>query len=180
MNQDKLENLLTDLAKATEQRARPGFAEDIKHNIPQKLLAHRSADTVSIMIDLRINKLAAAVVIIVTLILCANFFAGTGSTGKSIFHDTWLWARYRLAGPGETNSDLLAGASRVYENLLLQGKNVTYFGDSVNPGNSRAILMYWKDSRDHYTVIFANLSKKSVSAEELIAMQAVMLQKRTE
>jgi len=63
--------------------------------------------------------------------------------------------------------------------LLHKGKDVVYYGDSIDPDNSDALLLRWKLSEGKYKVIFGDLSAKTVTAEELIELQAQMLRKNT-
>jgi hypothetical protein len=72
----------------------------------------------------------------------------------------------------------LATARSRYEYLAQTGKDVVYYGDSVDPQDSNAVLMQWKLSDGEYRVVFGDLRERTVSAEELIRLQARMLQKR--
>ncbi len=179
MREEKLGKLLNELAERTAEPVSPGLAENIKHQIPQRLMPHRSGmDTINIMIDLRISKLAAAAVIIVTMILLASFLGGRDLAGNGIYQDGKLLVKYCLGWAGAGGSDVLAGRSK-YEHLVHQGKDVTYYGDGIDPDDSNAVLMQWKLPDGKYRVIFADLRAKTVSAEELIELQARMLQKKT-
>ena len=178
MREENLGKLLDELAERTAEPVSPGLAEDVKHQIPHRLTPHRGGmDTVNIIIDLRISKLAAAAVIIITMVLCANFLGGRDSTGGGIYQDSKLLAKYLLGGERASRSDVLAGRSK-YEYLVRQGKDVTYYGDSVDPGDSSAVLMQWKLPDGKYRVIFGDLREGEVDAEELIKLQARMLQKK--
>ena len=98
MREEKLKELLNELADATVEPVRPGLTEDIKRQIPQRLRPHRGGmDTINIIIDLRINKLAAAAAIIITVALCANFLGGQGPAGEGIYQDSKLLAKYWLS-----------------------------------------------------------------------------------
>ena len=180
MEEKKLGRMLSELADRTTEPVRPSLAEEIKHRIPQKLAPHRMGmDTINIIIDLRISKLAAAAVIIITMILLGNFFSGRGSTGDGgIYHDSKLLIEYCLAGSDTGRSGVLAGASKLYEHLVGKGEDVVYYGDSIEPGDSNAVLMQWKISDGEYRVIFGDLHTKTVGGEELIKLQARMLQKK--
>lgn len=181
MGEEKLKKLMNELAERTTESVRPGLAEDIKHRIPQKLTpSHRiGTDTVNIIIDLRVSKLAAAAVIIATMILFAVFFGSRDSVGDGIYQDGKLLVKYCLGGENTDRSDILAGISKFYEYLLHKGKDVVYYGDSIDPDNSDALLLRWKLSEGKYKVIFGDLSAKTVTAEELIELQAQMLRKNT-
>jgi hypothetical protein len=75
-------------------------------------------------------------------------------------------------------SSVLATAKSRYEYLVQTGKDVVYYGDSVDPQDNNAVLIQWKLSDGQYKVIFGDLREKTVSAEELIRLQARMLQKK--
>jgi len=177
MKQEKLEKLLNELAQKTTETVRPGLADDIKQNIPQQLHHHRRGmDTINIIIDLRISKLAAAAAIIVTMILCANFLDGQASTDEGIYQDGKMLVKYLFGAAAGKSS--VAARSR-YEHLVQKGKDVVYYGDSVDPQDNDAVLMHWKLSEDQYSVIFTDFRQETVSAEQLIQLQAQMLQKKT-
>jgi hypothetical protein len=178
VREEKLEKLLNELADATAGPVHPHLAEDIKHQIPQQLSPHRGGmDTVNIIIDLRISKLAAAAAIIVTMILFANFFGGQSPADGGIYQNGKLLIKYCLGGIGTDRSNVLTAKSR-YEYLAQRVKDVVYYGDSVDPQDSNAVLIQWKLSDGQYKVIFGDLREKTVSAEELIRLQARMLQKK--
>jgi hypothetical protein len=178
MNEEKLGKLLNELADATAEPVHPYLAEEIKHQIPQQLSPHRGGlDTVNIIIDLRIGKLAAAAAIIVTMILFANFFGGRNQGSDGIYQSGKLLVEYCLGGIGADRTNVLTAKSR-YEYLAQTGKDVVYYGDSVDPQDSDAVLIQWKLSDGEYKVIFGDLREETVSAEELIRLQARMLQKK--
>jgi len=178
MKEEKLEKLLNELADATAEPAAPYLAEDIKHQIPQQLSPHRGGlDTVNIIIDLRISKLATAAAIIVTMILCANFLRGRSREGDGILQDGKLLVKYCLGGIDTHKSDVLTAKSR-YEYLAQGAEDFVYYGDSIDPKDSNAVLIQWKLSDGKYKVVFGDLREKTVSAEELIKLQARMLQKK--
>lgn len=176
-SQEKLPKLLNELADATAaEPVADGLAEDIKQQIPHRLAAHRGGmNTVNIMIDLRISKLAAAAVIIITMFLCASFLGGWDSTGGGIYQESKTLVRYLLGDAGK--GDVLAGRTR-YEYLASQGKDIVYYGDSIDSADKDAVLMHLKLSDGKYKVIFADLRTEVVTAEELIKLQAQMLQKK--
>ena len=175
MEQEKLDKLLNELAERTAEPVRPGLAEDIKEQIPAGLGTHRGGlNTINIIIDLRINKLVAAAVIIIAMILLVSFFGTRDSQGGNIYQEGKLFLRYLL---GKDRVDVLTVRSR-YEQLVQEGKEAAYYGDSVDARDSNAVLMQWKISDGRYQVIFKDFRMKEVSAEELIRLQAQMLQKR--
>ena len=178
MKEENLKKLLNGLAEKTAEPVRPGLADDIKHQIPHRLMPHRRGmSTVNIIIDLRVNKLTAAAVIIITMILCANFLGNRDSTGDGILQDSKLLAKYFLSGKSAEKNTVLAGKSK-YEYLVRQGREVVFYGDSIDTEDSNAVLMQWKLSDGEYGVMFGDLRTKTVGAEELIKLQARMLQKK--
>jgi hypothetical protein len=176
MAEEKIENLLNELADATEEPARSGLAADIKHQIPQRLMRQRKGmSTVNIIIDLRVNRVVAAAVIILTVVLCASFLGGD-STGGGIYQD-WkiLMKSFGWADAGRSS---MSAVKSKYEDLVDQGKEVVYYGNNIDLGDSDAVLLQWKLSEGKYNVLFADFRMKEVSAEELIKLQARMLQKK--
>jgi len=177
MKEEKLEKLLYELADMTAEPVRPDLADDIKQRIPHRLIPQRSGmDTVNIIIDLRVSKLAAAAAIIITMVLWGSFLRGPDSIGVGLYQDGKMLVKYFL-GAGIEESNVLAVKSR-YEYLAQKGEDVTYYGDSIDPQDSNAVLMQWKLSDGNYRVIFGDLSEKTVGAEELIKLQARMLLKK--
>lgn len=178
MREEKLEKLLNELADATAEPVHPHLAEDIKHQIPQQLSPHRGGlDTVNIIVDLRISKLAAAAAIIITMILWANLLRSRSSADEGIYQDGKLWIKYCLGSIGADRSNVLTAKSR-YEHLAQMGKDIVYYGDSIDPQDSNAVLIQWKLSDGQYKVVFGDLREETVGAEELIKLQARMLQKK--
>ncbi len=108
MKEKRIEKLLYKLADVTSERPRTELAEDIKNRIPQQL-SHlkRKMDTVNIIIDLRVNKLAAAAVIIVSMILLANIFNGKDTGGAGLLQESKLLIRYFLAKDNDQTGDVL-------------------------------------------------------------------------
>ena len=119
--------------------------------------------SINVVIDLRISKLAAAAVIIITMVLCANLLGGRDSSG-GIIEDSRLLAKYLLGGDYGGKNDVL--------------KDVVYYGNSIEAGDSNAVLMQWKLPDGRYRVKFGDKSEKTVTAEELIELQAQMLMRR--
>lgn len=62
-------------------------------------------------------------------------------------------------------------AAAFYEKLVRERKDVAYYGDRVTLEDSNKVLMRWKISDDKYRVIFADLSKKTVTTEELAELE---------
>jgi len=178
MKNEELQKLLNELADATAERVRDELAEEIKDQIPRPLTPHKGGmDTVNIVINLRVSKLAAAAVIIITMFLCAHFLSGRGSPDNGIFQDGRLLIGYLLGGRDSDEGVLAGMSSDHYQNLLSQGIDVAYYGDNIELGDGNAVLMQWKMSKGRYKVIFADLRTETVSAEQLIELQRQMLQK---
>ena len=179
MREDELKKLLNELSDATAEQVQPGLAEEIKQQIPERLMPHRRGmDTINIIIDLRISKLAAAAVIIITMILLAHLLGGRDLTSGGIYQDGRLLARYLLGGGSVDRSDVSAGMSKLCEYLVREGRDVAYYGDSIDPEDGNAVLIQWKLSDNKYRVIFGDVREREVSAEELIKLQSRMLQKK--
>jgi hypothetical protein len=178
MSEEKLEKLLNELGRRIAGHARPGLAEDIKNQIPHKLIPHRGGlDTISIIIDLRVSRVAAAAVIIVAMVLLSSFLGARNSPGGSVYKDGKLLLKYCL---GNTGASQLSAGRSVYEHLVRQGRDVVYYGDSFACEDGNTVLMHWKLGDGEYGVMFTDLHTRTVSAEELINLQAQMLQKRAE
>jgi hypothetical protein len=181
MKDEKLDKFLNALAEGTLEPVRPGLAEEIKERIPSRLTPHRKGiDTINIMIDLRVSKLAAAAAIIITMLLLANFFGNGNSPGADIYQDSKLLLRYCLKGRDQHQDDIVAGISRLREYLVKQGKEVVFYGYGADLEDSNSVLMQWRLSEGRYRVILGDLREVEVSADELIELQARMLQKQRE
>ena len=178
MREEDLKKSLTELAEATSEEVRPGLANDIKGHIPHRLTPNKiGVDTINIMIDLRISKLATAAAIIITMIASASFFGGRDPMGEGVLQNSKLLVKYYLSGAAFAKHISLAGIPELYEDLRQEGRDVVYYGDNIDPTDSNAVLIHWKISEGKYKVVFGDSRTKTVSAEELIAIQAQMLQK---
>ncbi|MHC4665504.1 MAG: hypothetical protein ACYS9T_06045 [Planctomycetota bacterium] len=164
MEEERLGKLLNQLAERTAEPVRPDLAAEIKQHIPERLPHHRKGlDTINIVIDLRIGKLAAAAVVIITLIVLANL--------QGIHQDGKLLARYLLTEPRE--SEILAERAK---HLTSRGIEVVIY-ENVDSKDSNSVLMHWKLPDGSYRVVFKDFREEEVSAEELIELQAWMLQR---
>jgi len=178
MRKEKLKQLLKESAERVRERVRPGLAEDIKHQIPARLLRHRGGwDTINIIIDLRMSKSVAAAVIAITMILLAIFLGDRDSTGGDIFQDSMLLMKYVGGWTGADRSNVSAGRSK-YERLLGLGEEVVWYGDNIDPQDSDAVLMQHKLSDGKYEVMLVDGRERQVSSEELIKLLTRMLQKK--
>ena len=174
--EEELKELLNKLPDVTTEPIPDGLGEDIKRQIPHKLSTHRvGIDTINIIIDFRINKLAAAAAIIITIVFCATFLGGRDSTGGSVLQDSMLLIKYWGAANG---INISAGRSK-YEHLLNRGEDVVWYGDRLDPKDRGAVLMQRKLPDSKYEVMFADGREKQVTAEELIPLLTRMLQKKT-
>jgi len=152
------------------------LGEDIKRQIPHRLSPHRvGMDTINIIIDLRINKLAAAAAIIITIVLCATFLGDRDSTGGGVLQDSMLLIKYWGAADA---GNISAGRSK-YELLLSRGEEVVWYGDWLDPKDGNAVLLQRRLADGIYEVTFVDGHEKQVDSEELIKLLARMLQKKT-
>ncbi len=61
-----------------------------------------------------------------------------------------------------------------YMMLVQDRKEPAYYGESVGPDDTDAVLMRWKISDDEYRVIYGDLTAENVSAERLAELEAVL------
>ncbi len=172
MKNEKIEKLLNDLAEHTEEFTPPQLASRIKQNIHSASAHHKGPlDSVNIIIDLRVSKLAAAAAIILTMILCANFFGSKNTSGEGMYQNSKMLIKAYLGIENDT-----AHTGQFYKSLVSKGKEPISYGDIVNTEDANAIIIHWKISEDKYKVIFTDFREKEVTADELIRLQAQMLQ----
>jgi hypothetical protein len=174
--EEKVEKLLSELAERVGQPVRPELADDIKSLIPSRIIPH-TMDTINIIVDLRVNKWAAAAAIVVTLILLTSLLGGADSAGDNIYRDGQLLMNYVFGWGGASKSEMLAVKSK-YECLIQEGIKAVYFGDKADLNDADSVLLQWKLPDGRYEVIFGDLHKETVTAEELITLQVRMLQNR--
>ena len=175
--EEQVKKLLDELGNRIVEPVRPGLAEDIKHQIPHRLAPHRAGmDTINIIIDLRINKLAAAGIIIITMILLANFFGSRDSSGYGIYQDSKMLVEYILRAPADRST--LSTVRARYEHLIQKGEQAVYYGDKADLQDTGAVLLQWRLPDGTYKVITADSEERTVSAEELIELLSRMLQKK--
>ena len=178
MRDEKLKELLNQLADATEEPVRPGLNEDIRHHIPLRLMRHRiNWNTLNVIIDLRLSRPVAAAVIIIAISLWVTFISGWASP-SSIYEDSKLLLKYGLHGENAGRSDILAQLAVLHKELSEQGKDVTFYGQTVDPDNRYAVLMHWKLPDGRYRIILNDLSTTTVSPAALIRLQAYMLKEQ--
>jgi len=176
MEEQELVRLLGELAERSKEVVPSALAEKIKH----ELLTHpahrrRGLDTVSIIIDLRINKLAAAAIIVITAIALLGLFGGHQTSTDGIYKDSKLLFSYLLGGSQPDSSSVHQRIQRLRDYLTEQGKDVVYYGTGFDSEDPNSILIHWKITENKYMVILRDLGTRVVSSDELIRMQADML-----
>lgn len=176
---ERIETLLKAFAERGIEPARPGLMQEIKNRIPHRLICHRM-DTVNIIVDLRISRIAAAAAIVVALLLAGSFFGGREAVSGGVYHDGKLFLKYALGGESAYRSEISGTLASFREGLLAQGREVVYYGDIAELSDPHAVVMHWKLEDDKYGVIFGDLSARTVSARMLIRLQSHMIGKATE
>lgn len=177
MEKDKIEELLKELGRRTSEPVRPGLCDEIKHQIPQRLIRHKiSWDTISIIIDLRMSKSTAAAAIIIAMILMLNIFGSRYSTETGILKDSVMLLRY---WSGQPEFDISAGRMK-YEYLRNRGEDVVWYGDKINETNqkdSNTILIQRKLPEGGYEITFIDGRQQKLNSEELVSLLSRMVQK---
>jgi len=174
--EEELKELLNKLPDVTTEPIPQGLSEDIKRQIPHRLSPHRGGiNTINIIIDFRINKLAAAAAIIITIIFCATFLGGRDSAGGSVLQDSMLLIKYW----GAANASNISVGRSKYEHLLSRGEDVVWYGDGLDSKDNSAVLMQRRLADGTYEVTFVDGHEQQVNSEELIKLLSRMLQKRT-
>ncbi len=169
-----IKELLNKLSGATTEQVPHTLAEHIKRQIPHRLSPHWvGRDTINIIIHLKINKLAAAAAIIMTIVICATILGGRDST-EGVLKDSVLFIKHWATAD---TTGISAVKSR-YNRLLGRGEDVVWYGDSITTKDSSAVLMQRKLSNGKYEVMFADGHEKQVTAEELIQLLSRMLRKK--
>ena len=97
MGKKTIEDLLRAFSRRGIERARPGLAEELKNRIPHRLSIHRM-DTINIIVDLRISRLAAAAAIVLAMFLIGTFFGGRDAGGTRMVDDSKMFVKYALGG----------------------------------------------------------------------------------
>ena len=175
----QIEASLKALAERGIEPPRSGLMQEIKNRIPHRLICHRM-DTVNIIVDLRISRIAAAAVIVGALFLAGTFFGGREAVNGGMYRDGKLFLKYTLGGDSVYRSEIAGTLVRFREGLLAQGREVVYYGDNVELKDPHVIVMHWKLEDDKYGVIFGDLSARTVSARTLIRLQSHMIGQATE
>ncbi|MEN6426134.1 MAG: hypothetical protein ABFE13_12270 [Phycisphaerales bacterium] len=178
MKTQKIVDHLKALGAHGFDRARPGLAQEIKSQIPRRVVPHRT-DLFGILAELRISRLAAAATILLALLATGSFFGGTRAVGRQMYEDSKLLLQYTLAGENAGKSRILSSLMQFRDDMASQGREVVFYGDQVDFNNRYAIVMHWKVSDDRYGVVLGDLSIRTVSGDMLIRLQTYMLQERT-
>ncbi|MBN1360075.1 MAG: hypothetical protein JW993_05765 [Sedimentisphaerales bacterium] len=176
-NKQRIEELLEAFADRGVEKPRWGLLQEIKSHIPARLSVHR-LDTINIIVDLRISRLAAAAAIIVVVFLAGIFFGGREAVSGGIYEDSKSLINYAL-GQGKAGRAQIPEVLAAYrDSLLAQGKEVVYYGDKAKVDDPHAILMHWRLDDDQYGVIFGDFSAQTVSGKTLIRLQAYMIREQ--
>jgi len=174
MGTHKIEDLLRTLGQRGIERPRPELGQEIKNRIPHRLISHR-LDTVNIIIDLRVSRLAAAAAIILVVLVIGSCFGGRDAVSRRMYEDGKLFLRYALSGDDACKAQVLGNLSQFRDDLEARGREVVYYGDTADVSSKYAIVMHWKLSDDKYGVILGDLSARTVSTKTLITLQNHML-----
>jgi hypothetical protein len=177
MGTQRIEDLLRAAARQGIERPRPGLAQEIKNRIPPRLIPHRT-DLIGIIAGLRINRFAAAATILLALLVIGSALGGRDAVGKQMYEDSKLLLQYTLGGEDACRARLVESLMRFRDDMAAQGREVVFYGDTADPSNRYAIVMYWKLSDDKYGVVLGDLSTRKVSSDILIRLQTHMLQTR--
>ena len=148
MKKDELVELLRELGASTAERADPSLAASIKEQIPRPLVRQKvGMNTISIIIDLRVGKLAAAAVILLAMFLCAHFFSSRYWRSDNIVQNGKLVAKYLLSGkyPAVENAPVVWSR---YDYLREQGMEVVYYGDAIEAKDPNAMRRTWRVRRN--------------------------------
>lgn len=174
----KIEDLLGALGRHGFEKPRPGLLQEIKSDIPPQLSVHR-LDTINIIVDFRISRLAAAAAILVVVFLAGSFFGGRDAMSGGIYENGKFFLKYALGGKKAERAEILAGLAVYRDNLLAQGKEVVYYGEKAKPNDPYSILMHWRQGEDQYGVIFGDFSARTVPAKTLVRLQAHMIKEQS-
>lgn len=177
MEENQIKQLLTELGSRLTEPIPPDLGEQIKQRIPHRLSRHKIGwDTVNIIIDLRLSKSVAAAAIIIAMILLLNLFGGRDSTMSGLVKDGVLLVKY-WGGTGKVD---VSAVRKKYERLIERGEEVVWYGGSVNPKDSNAVLMHQKTTNNKYIVTFVDGHEKEVNSEEMIGLLTQILREKTE
>ena len=77
---------------------------------------------------------------------------------------------------GEAKTLDIGFAAFFYDKLTRQKKDPAYYGDKLTVEDSDKIVVRWKISKNQYRVVFGNLTRKTVTAEELSELEKITLE----
>jgi len=175
MQNNDIEKMLKDLAVKTSELAPEGLSDRIKEQIPSELKEYKGKfDTVRIIVDIKIGRLAAAVIIILMIIFCTDIY-NRAEYGNTFLGDTKFLFSY-IAGTSMPNptGNLEPSESGVFS---MGGREVFYCGDDKS-GSKDAILMHWEIAEGQHRIVFADQSTKIVSGDELIELLSNALREK--
>ncbi len=178
-DKEQIEKLLRAFPKRGLEPVRPGLMQEIKNRVPHRLIAHRM-DSINIIVDLRISRVAAAAAIIVALVVAGALFGGREALSRRMVEDGKVFLKYTFAGENAYRGDVIGELLNLRDGLVSQGKEVVYYGDRAHLHDPHVVLMHWKLDEDRYGVILGDLSARTVSGKTLIRLQAYMLKKESE
>ena len=160
-NRKDIERMLDNFAENGFEKPRRGLLQEIKDRIPVRLASHR-LDTINIIVDLRINRVAAAAAIVFVVILAGAYFGV-----RDMMNDGASVIRYALDGEEISRAKTLDNLSQF---LTSQGRQVIYSANREALKDPDTILMFWRQDPNEgtYGVIFGDLSTRVVNGEELM------------
>ena len=173
----RLEELLRSLGEHGIEHARPGLDQEIKNRIPARLTPH-CRDTINIIVDLRVSRVAAAAVILLAMLVIGRLVGGREAAAPQMVEDGKLFLRYTLGGERAYKAEFLGNLAQFRDDLIAQGREVVYYGDRVKLNDPCVVIMHWKLPDGRYGVILGDLTTRTVSAKTLITLQDHMLQSR--
>lgn len=148
--QDKLR----ELARCIAEPIPVHLSEKIRKNIPTRLHHRWGKDAVNIIIHLRISRLTAFIVIVLTLLICWFSF-GTHSADEGSLSAHFLMLMELLPTAG-TESATLKAYESTYQRLVEDGYESVYYGNIAELDDPSDIMLYWRLGEDRYRVIFAD------------------------
>ncbi len=178
MNRDRLEIMLGELGEAAPGTVGGRLADRVKAGIPEDFRPHRGGmDSVNIIIDLRVSRVAAAAAIVGATVLFAAFF---GSRGREagLYRDSKAIIEY-LSRANQLSMGAAAVANAAKDAGTLADREFVIYGETAGSGDSNSLLMHWKLGEDKYRVMFSDKRTETVDSERLIRLQADMIQRIT-
>jgi hypothetical protein len=184
MDNRKITELLSGWSRKLTESVRPGLAQEIKQRIPDRLAPH-GIGTINIVIDLRASRIAVAAAILIGLAVLAGVVGSRGGIFQA-YRDSKLFVKYALVGEDAYRGESLGDLMNLRDNLMSQGREVTYYGDRGGPKDGMTILMQWKiaDANDpngtagtKYGIVMGDFSAQTVTPATLIRLQSRMLQR---